>query len=461
MGLKGSLTVPGDKSISHRTLILGSLAHARPHESTRIRGLLESGDVLATLGILRQLGVSIEKVSTNGAHEYRVTAPQQLQEASDILDASNSGTTMRLLSGLLSAQPFYSVLTGDEALRHRPMGRVIEPLRQMGARLYGRQNDTLAPLTLLPSMLPLKGIRYYSAHASAQVKSAILLAGLFAEGNTTVIEPVPSRDHTERMLSSLGVAIESLATSEGHQVTLTPGQRERIVPGDWQVPGDFSSAAFFLVAALLVPDSELCIKDVNLNLGRTGLLKVLQAVGADISVENPREACGEPMGDLVVRSSSLKGDVAIGGEDIPALIDEVPILMVAGACLEGTMTVTGAQELRKKESDRLSAMAEAFTTLGIEVSVFEDGFCITGRPDRISEGLKSPNSGVKSKSVCLSAHRDHRIAMALSVLNRAMHGCMTWRIEGVEWVSISYPGFFEQFAALESQSILNQAVIEE
>lgn len=455
MGLKGSLTVPGDKSISHRTLILGSLTQG----VTRVGGLLESADVEATGACLRQLGVSIEKTTTSsGSTEVLVTGCSAYTEPGDILDAGNSGTTIRLLSGLLSPQPFCSILNGDESLRKRPMSRVIVPLRKMGARLHGRKQDTLAPLTILPPEKPLQGITYEMPQASAQVKSALLLSGLFADGSTTVIETEPTRDHSERMLRALGIPLTVEAQGTRRIITLTQGQtREHLktTPGlDWQVPGDFSSAAFFIIGALLVPDSSIEIRNVNLNPLRTGLMPLLQQAGAKLRVENAREQCGEPVGDLIVETSQLRGNIDVTAEIAPSLIDEVPILAVAGLFLEGTLTIHGAEDLRKKESDRIAAMAEAFQRLGIEMEIFEDGFCLKGQPD-----FHRKNSGIKLENCSLSSHQDHRIAMSLTILNRIMgaRDSKHWpangvTVEGLQWVNISYPSFFEQLKQLETHS---------
>lgn len=288
MGLQGTLSVPGDKSISHRTLLLSALAPG----TSRIQGLLESDDVRATAQCLRHMGVEVNLAAPGG--EVTVSSSGNLSEPSTVLDAQNSGTTMRLMSGILAAQTFFSVLTGDDALRTRPMGRVIQPIRQMGGRIYGRQEDRFAPLAILPASHPLNGIEYALPHPSAQVKSAILLAGLFAQTATTVVESVPSRDHTERMLSALGVQIATCDTApEGlRKIVLEPGQKNALHGNDWQVPGDFSSAAFFIVAGLVIPNSQLRIRSVNLNPTRIGLMEALQSVGGGDSGRKPPDLGG-------------------------------------------------------------------------------------------------------------------------------------------------------------------------
>ncbi len=445
MGLQGTLSVPGDKSISHRTLLLSALAPG----TSRIQGLLESDDVRATAQCLRHMGVEVNLAAPGG--EVTVSSSGNLCEPSTVLDAQNSGTTMRLMSGILAAQPFFSVLTGDDALRTRPMGRVIQPIRQMGGRIYGRQEDRFAPLAILPAANPLSGIEYALPHPSAQVKSAILLAGLFAQTTTTVVESVPSRDHTERMLSALGVQIATHdSASDGvRQIVLAPGQKTALHGNDWQVPGDFSSAAFFIVAGLVIPNSQLLIRSVNLNPTRIGLMEALQSVGGVIRVENLQTLGGEPVGDIYVESSDLKGDLTLEARHIPAMIDEIPILMVAGAFLQGCLTVTGAEELRKKESDRLAAMAEVFHLLGLAIEMYPDGFQLQGDPERRLGGTTAPAAA----GLRFFAHHDHRIAMALAVLNWAMCGRISWEIDGREWVSVSFPGFFETLESLDTQGV--------
>jgi 3-phosphoshikimate 1-carboxyvinyltransferase len=430
--LCGALVVPGDKSISHRAVMLSGLISQRNHVS----GLLQSADVQSTMACFQALGAIIEPDPTL-SDAYWITGPKALQPHSAVLDAGNSGTTIRLMSGILAAQPFTSTITGDASLQRRPMGRVISPLSQMGAHITGQQNNTLAPLTFTPNPQGLQGIAYTLPMASAQVKSAILLAGLFAQGATQITEPAPSRDHTERMLAALGVPI----TTHGNTITLAsdhpmglahcPAQR-------WQVPGDFSSAAFFMVAALLTPGSEVVIQNVGLNPGRIGLLTALQSVGADITIQNPQTVAGEPVGDLRVCASRLRGNVTLDEPDIPALIDEIPILAVAGIYLDGTLTVRGAEELRHKESDRITAIQQAFDALQMPFEATPDGFTLSGDPQRC---LPTP-------ATALDACHDHRIAMALAVLNHVADPTQTWSIQGREWVRISFPTFDDVFARL-------------
>jgi 3-phosphoshikimate 1-carboxyvinyltransferase len=446
MALKGTHTVPGDKSISHRTVILSSLVGPdHVAEPSRIRGLLNSGDVQSTRACLAQLGVRFEE-QTNG--DLLVYGRHQLTEADNILDAGNAGTAIRLLSGWLAPQGLYCVLSGDESLRRRPMGRVISPLQQMGARIHGRQADRLAPITILPQAQPLSGIHYEMPHASAQVKSAILLAGLWSESPVDVIEPVASRDHTERMLSGLGVVLNTEAEDVRRRVTLPEaGSWRHLKPMDWIVPGDFSSAAFFIVAALLMPGSQLCLQGINLNPTRTGLLDALAQAGARIRIENQREVGGEPMGDIVVEATDLKGDITLSAPQMPSLIDEVPILAMAGVFLDGTLTITGAEELRAKESDRIQALVDNLRPLGVEIEDTPDGFRLVGNPD-----FHPSRSGVKLTPGLLSARHDHRIAMSLTVLNRVVMSRdpaePAWPIEGLEWGAISYPTFYEELASL-------------
>lgn len=440
VGLQGTLQVPGDKSISHRSLMFSGLARG----TSRVKGLLPSADVLSTYHILTRLGVTItgdpalpgsEIVVTSGGHHW--------QEPDDILDCGNSGTTTRLMTGLLAGQPFASVLTGDASIRRRPMGRVIEPLRTMGAHIHGRQGDRLAPIQIsrpLTESGRLHGITYTMPVASAQVKSAILLAGLIADTPTTVIEPLATRDHTERMLTGLGANL----TVDGPAITVVPLGEQCLSPCEWVVPGDPSSSAFWMVAGLLVPGSELQLANVGLNPSRTGLIRALQSVGALIAIENQRLVGGELVGDLIVTSSSLKGDLTLTADHIPALVDEVPILTVAGLFLEGTLTIRGAEELRKKESDRLQAMADELAKLGVWMELLEDGLILQGDPDR----------QITSPSAELASWHDHRIAMALTILNviaNARQGrgpVVNWPLEGAACVNISYPTFFDHLAQI-------------
>ena len=436
-GLHGTIKVPGDKSISHRSLMLAGLVEATSH----VRGLLPSADVFSTRDVLRQLGVGITLVDEPTGH-WAVKGLRQWQEPEHVLDCGNSGTTIRLMSGLISGQNRYAVMSGDKSLVKRPMGRVMHPLSQMGAHWFGKQKNTLAPMTFVPDEAGLKGIHYVMPMASAQVKSAILLAGLFAHGPTTIEEPLASRDHSERMLSAMGADIRVEDTG---LIRLEYRQIDALKPVDFLVPSDASSAAFPIVAALLSPNSDILIEDVGLNPQRIGLLNALKNIGAQITLEQERVIGGEPVGHLRVKASRLCGDLTLNAEDIPAMVDEIPILAVACAWLDGTLRVTGAEELRAKESDRLLAVATEFAKLGIRVELFEDGLVLQGNPDLcLPQEATSP----------LSAWHDHRIAMALTVLNlihnqRHPKQATLWPLDDPHIVNVSFPGFFDQLNHLQ------------
>ncbi|HWP35043.1 MAG TPA: 3-phosphoshikimate 1-carboxyvinyltransferase [Thermodesulfobacteriota bacterium] len=414
--LRGELRVPGDKSISHRAVMLGALAEGE----TRASGFLTGEDNARTVEAFRRMGVAVRVEGTTlvvqGAGGPR-RAGERLVEPDDVLDCGNSGTTMRLLAGILAGQPFVSVLTGDASLRSRPMGRVVEPLARMGARIVARQGGTRAPLTIVGG--PLSGIRYELPIASAQVKSALLLAGLAATGETVVREPRPSRDHTERLLAFMGA--ELVRNGEG-----TVGVRggSRLAGRTFAIPGDLSSAAFFIVAALVTPGSDLLLRDVGLNPTRTGALRVLTAMGGRIEVVARRESGPEPVGDLRVTASRLRG-VEIGGDLIPQAIDELPVLAVAAACAEGTTVIRDAEELRVKETDRIASMVEVLARLGAAVRATPDGMVIEGgRPLR---GARVASRG------------DHRTAMAAAVAGLVAAGETT--VEDVACIDTSFPGF--------------------
>ncbi|WP_425500575.1 3-phosphoshikimate 1-carboxyvinyltransferase [Sodalinema gerasimenkoae] len=367
VALSGKINVPGDKSISHRSLMLGAIAEGE----TTIEGLLLGDDPQSTAACFRQMGADISDLS-GPTVRVRGLGIGNLQEPNDVLNAGNSGTTLRLMLGLLASQPgrFFAV-TGDKSLRSRPMSRVVTPLEQMGAKIWGREAGQLAPLAI--SGRHLQPIHYHSPVASAQVKSCILLAGLSTEGETSVSEPVLSRDHSERMLRAFGAKIQ--VDPSCHRVTVTgPAtlKGQSVV-----VPGDISSAAFWLVAAAILPGSDLRVENVGVNPTRTGILEALQQMEADLTLENQREVAGEPVADIRVRSSQLKA-CEIGGSLIPRLIDEVPILAVAATMAEGTTVIRDAEELRVKESDRLLAMARELGKLGANVSERPDGLEITG-----------------------------------------------------------------------------------
>jgi len=409
-GVRGDIVLPGDKSISHRAVMFASLAQG----DSRIRNFSGGGDNRSTMRAFQTLGVDIAQsgaeVVVKGKGWEGLQAPQET------IDCGNSGTTMRLLSGLLAARPFSSRLDGDASLRSRPMGRVMTPLRQMGADIISEGGENRAPLLIRGREL--RGISYRSQVASAQVKSALLLAGLQAKGRTQVWEPIRSRDHTERMLPAFGVRLEV----QGVEVAIEGGQTLRAC--DVDVPGDLSSAAFFIGAALMIPGSELYLRGVGLNPTRTGVLDIFQAMGGEIVRMNEHEECGEPVGDLLVRSCPLQG-VEFGEELVVRAIDEIPIVAVAAAAARGVTTIRGAQELRVKESDRIKALAVGLTDLGVRVSELPDGLIIEGG------GL----TGGKVQSF-----GDHRIAMALSIAGLA--GTREIVLEGVSSVDISFPGFY-------------------
>ncbi|MBD8873880.1 3-phosphoshikimate 1-carboxyvinyltransferase [Rhodanobacter sp. DHB23] len=409
--LRGSVNVPGDKSVSHRALMFGALAEG----TSRIRGFLEGEDTRATAAVLQQLGVRIE-TPAEGERVVHGVGLHGLRASADPLDCGNAGTGMRLLAGLLAGQAFNSTLVGDASLSKRPMRRVTNPLATMGARIDTQ--DGLPPLHVHGGQ-HLQGIRYELPVASAQVKSALLLAGLYAEGETEVIEPHPTRDYTERMLAAFGWPI---AFEPGH-AKLSGGHALRAT--DVDVPADFSSAAFFLVAASIVPGSELRLPAVGLNPRRTGLLEALRLMGADIRVENPRASGGEPVGDLVVRHAPLHG-VDLPEALVPDMIDEFPALFVAAAVAEGRTVIRGAAELRVKESDRLAAMAAGLRALGITVDETPDGATI--------HGGKLAGGTVESLT-------DHRIAMSFAVAGLVAQAPV--RIDDCRHVATSFPGFME------------------
>lgn len=414
--LRGCVTVPGDKSISHRALLLGALAEGSSH----ITGFLPSADCRATLNCLRALGVRIQ---THNATTLTVhgRGPGGLEAPTAPLDCVRSGTTMRLLTGILAGQPFTSTLSGDKQLLRRPMGRVVEPLRRMGANIEDTAGH--APLTVYGQ--PLNGITHELSVASAQVKSAILLSGLTAEGSTSVHQPGPARDHTERMLAAMGVDIQT----SGLTVTLRPASR--LAPLSLTIPGDASSAAFLLVAAALVPDSDVTVTGVGINPTRTGLLDVLRAMGTDISVCNQHSASGETVADVTTRTSGLRG-VTIEGDTVVRMIDEFPILAVAATQAHGTTVVRDANELRVKETDRIDVVVQELGALGAHIEPREDGFVVEG---------PTPLHGAPAHS-----HGDHRLAMALAVAGLVTDGDVI--IQDMDCVEDSFPGFVERMQAI-------------
>ncbi|PSB41096.1 3-phosphoshikimate 1-carboxyvinyltransferase, partial [Chamaesiphon polymorphus] len=419
--LQGTLQIPGDKSISHRALMLGALAEGE----TTIQGLLLGEDPRSTAACFTAMGAQISELNTELVTVTGIGLGQ-LQEPVNVLDAGNSGTTMRLMLGILASHPdrFFTV-TGDDSLRSRPMSRVVNPLAEMGAQIWGRRNNSLAPLAVRGCEL--QPIHYHSPIASAQVKSSILLAGLMTYGRTTVTEPALSRDHSERMLRAFGAHIEVDPETNSATVTGYPTLTGQQVI----VPGDISSAAFWLVAGAIVPGSELYIENVGVNPTRTGILVALELMGADITLENQREVAGEPVADLRVKHSNLKA-CEISGDLIPRLIDEIPILAVAAVFAQGTTIIKDAAELRVKESDRLQVMAAALTKMGANITELPDGLEITGGGSLIGAELDS--------------FTDHRIAMSLAIASVIAKGQTT--IARAEAASISYPTFFDSLRSI-------------
>ncbi|MCL6477527.1 MAG: 3-phosphoshikimate 1-carboxyvinyltransferase [Peptococcaceae bacterium] len=418
-GLRGTITVPGDKSISHRAVMLGAIAEGE----TLVENFLTGADCMATMKCFQAMGVPFAgpdrgrlKIYGRGLHGLR--------EPAGILDAENSGTTMRLITGILSGQPFFSVITGDKSLLNRPMGRVVNPLTKMGAAITGRNENTLAPLAIKGGRL--KAIDYNSPVASAQIKSAVLLAGLYADGRTFVAEPSKSRDHTERMLKYFGAEVEVT----GNRVGVSGGCA--LKGANIIVPGDISSAAFFLVAASVVPDSDITIRGVGTNPTRDGIIEALLKMGADIKVFNTREVNNEPVSDIRARSAGLRGTV-ISGDLIPRLIDEIPVLAVAASVAEGETVVRDAAELKVKESNRIAAVVGELRKFGVDIAELEDGFVV--RP------------GNRLTGAAVDPRQDHRIAMAMSVAGLVAEGETV--IHQADCVKISFPGFYDVLKSLE------------
>jgi 3-phosphoshikimate 1-carboxyvinyltransferase len=416
--------VPGDKSISHRALLFGAIAEG----VTRIEGLLPAEDPLSTAACLRAMGVTVSEIRAGEPVTVQGVGLDGFQEPSDVLDCGNSGTTMRLMLGLLAGRvDRHFVLTGDGSLRGRPMRRVGGPLAEMGALIHGRKGGHFAPLAVLGQ--PLRGTTIRTPVASAQVKSAILLAALTAAGPTTVIEPAQSRDHSERMLGAFGAQLEGGGPGLT-QVILTPGASLR--GQSVVVPGDISSAAFWLVAAAITPGAELTVQNVGLNPSRTGILEVLEQMGAQITVLNSRDVAGEPVGDLQVSHGPLQA-FEIGGDLIPRLVDEIPVLAVAACCAEGTSRIRDAEELRVKETDRLAVMARQLGAMGARIEEFEDGLAISGI---------SPLHGAE-----LDSETDHRVAMSLAVAAGIATGDSL--LHRPEAAAVSYPGFWDDLNRLK------------
>lgn len=420
--LKGEILVPGDKSISHRAVMFGSLAKG----DTRISHFLSGADCLSTISCFRKMGVPIEMekgqvlVHGNGLHGLR--APEE------VLDTGNSGTTTRLIAGILAGQSFPSVLSGDDSLNSRPMGRIMTPLNQMGAHITSIRENGCAPLRIEPGRL--HGIHYTSPVASAQVKSAVLLAGLYAEGETSVTEPALSRNHTELMLQGFGASLTSTVHPDG-SATASVLPCSELFARDIRVPGDISSAAYFIAAGLLTPGSEILVKNVGLNPTRAGFLTVCQNMGAKLSLQNKTTQGGEKMADILVSSGPLHGTV-IEGSLIPSLIDEIPILAVMAAFADGTTVIRDAAELKVKETNRIDTVTENLSAMGADVTPTEDGMIIRG--------------GKALHGAHIHSHLDHRIAMAFTVAALAADGPSS--ILDSQCVDVSYPAFFQELDAL-------------
>ncbi|WP_062046813.1 3-phosphoshikimate 1-carboxyvinyltransferase [Bacillus sp. JCM 19034] len=419
-GLNGSIQIPGDKSISHRAVMFGAIANG----TTTVEGFLPGDDCLSTISCFRKLGVKIEQ------ENERVTIEGKgwtgLEEPSEILDVGNSGTTTRLMLGILATRPFHSVVIGDDSIAKRPMARVTKPLREMGSIIDGRDNGNFTPLAIRGGAT--KAIQFESKVASAQVKSAILLSGLQSEGTTSVTEPALSRDHTERMLEAFGVLVKR----DGLTVSVEGGQSlqaQHIV-----VPGDISSAAFFLVAGAIVPQSKITLRGVGMNPTRSGIIDVLQQMGAELLIENEKMAGGEPIADLTITTSNLKG-IEISGDLIPRLIDEIPVIAVLATQAEGTTVIKDAEELKVKETNRIDTVVSELTKAGAQIKATDDGMIIEG---------KSPLKGAK-----VSSYGDHRIGMAMAIAALIAQEPMT--IERSEAIAVSYTSFFEHINALQNK----------
>ncbi len=414
--IEGSLRVPSDKSISHRSIILPSLAEG---ESV-VKNFLKAGDTITTLNAYRKLGVDIQEkddvIYIRGKGLYGLVEPD------DVLDMGNSGTTTRLTLGVLSGQSFFVALTGDDSLRKRPMKRVAKPLTDMGATIDGRKEGNNLPISIRGGSL--KGITYFNEKMSAQVKSAILLAGLYAKGTTQIIEPIVSRDHTEKMLNWMGANIKTEINLESYTVKIS--QTDKLKPIHINVPADPSSAAFFAAGAAIVPKSEIILKDVLVNPTRDGFFRKLKEMGVDIEYTNKRDEAGEIVADVIVKYKELKG-VNVKKEEVPSMIDELPLLAIIATQAEGETIITGAQELRVKESDRIKAVVENFKTLGLEIEELEDGMIIKGNQ--------------KVKGGVVDSYKDHRIAMGFAILGLVSEEGIT--IKDADCVYISYPDFFK------------------
>ncbi len=417
---KGKFTIPGDKSVSHRSIMFGAIAEGTTH----VTGFLEGEDALATLQAFRDMGVSIEGPK-NGEVTIHGVGINGLKAPKTALYMGNSGTSMRLLSGMLSAQQFDSVMTGDASLSKRPMERIAKPLREMGAQIQTTGERGTPPVSITGAQA-LKGIHYDLPMASAQVKSGILLAGLWAEGETSVTEPEPTRDHTERMLRAFGYEVKT----EGNRISLQGGGK--LVGTEIQVPSDISSAAFFMVGAAITEGSDVTLEAVGINPTRTGVIEILKQMGADLTVENERVAGGEPIADIRIRGTRTLKGIHMPEDQVPLAIDEFPSLFIAAACAEGQTVLTGAAELRVKESDRIQVMADGLKTLGIDCTPTDDGIIIEGK------GKSGDWSAIFTGGE-IESHHDHRIAMSFSMAGLRNSGEI--KIMGTETVATSFPTF--------------------
>jgi len=430
--LKGTITVPGDKSISHRSVMLGALSEGTTH----VRGFLNGADCLSTIGCFRKMGIEIELSPDETEVTIHGRGIHGLKQPSEMLDCGNSGTTTRLLSGILAAQSFESELTGDESIQKRPMKRIMTPLSQMGADISSIRGNGCAPLHISGSHL--HGITYESPVASAQVKSAILFAGLYADGDTTVIEPALSRNHSELMLQALGAHVETTMLPDGRaKITIKKCDKLTAPKETLEIPGDISSAAYFISAALLVPGSDIVVKNVGINPTRAGILKAYAAMGADITLEHQHLAGSEDVADIHVKYTESLHGTEIGGFLIPELIDELPVIAAVAAGAEGDTIIKDASELKVKESNRIAVMVDGFKNTGITADETEDGMIIHGQGSRLSI-----HSGE------IDTHKDHRIAMTFAVLALAGGETTEIKLLDADCINISYPGFFDDIASI-------------
>lgn len=418
-GLKGSIEIPGDKSISHRSVMFGSIAQG----VTRVTNFLPGDDCLSTISCFRKLGVVIEE-NEDGLTIYG-NGFDGLKEPNELLDVGNSGTTIRLLLGILAGRPFFSSLIGDQSIGKRPMTRVTEPLRTMGAKIDGRKNGEFTPLSIRGGHL--NPIHYNMPVASAQVKSALILAGLQAEGETTIIEKAESRDHTERMIRKFGGEV----SKDNRKITVKGGQK--LIASDILVPGDISSAAFFLVAGAIVEDSEILLKNVGLNPTRTGIIEIMNQMGANLEIHNNDENSFEPVGDITIKTSRLRGTV-VCGDVIPRLIDEIPIIALLATQAEGTTIIKDASELKVKETNRIDTVVQELTKLGASIEATDDGMIIHG--------------GTTLRGGKVSSHGDHRIGMMLAIASLLCEDQV--ELEDPEAISVSYPNFFGHLNSLKN-----------